>query len=140
MQEATAREFGVGVVYVCHCGFALVGPSSPRCPAQFAEPQLRPGPKKPCAEAVPPVKARTHATQTRMFNLVMIELHWSIAPDEPSRAYRLVAPGPSGDLLLRAKHLFVAARTRQSSTKDRAGGVRRVMVVAGREAYPRPRR
>jgi hypothetical protein len=55
------------------------------------------------------------------------------------------------DLLFRAKHLFVAARTRQSSTKDRAGdgaaagmsravrSVRRVMVVAGREAtYPGP--
>jgi hypothetical protein len=55
-------------------------------------------------------------------------------------AFRLLVALLGGrDLLLFAKHLFVAARTRQSSTKDRAGSVRRVMVVAGREAtYPGP--
>jgi hypothetical protein len=53
----------------------------------------------------------------------------------PTRLFRLlVVLLPGLGLLLFAKHLFVAARTRQSSTKDGAGSVRRVMVVAGREA------
>jgi hypothetical protein len=67
--------------------------------------------------------------------------HYETADMRPPLAMSLlVALARCGDLLLCAKHLFSAARTRQSSTKDRAGSVRRVMVVAGREDLPGPRR